>query len=407
MIEILLGSAVFVAIVLSLTLAVTAARRVLLPSASVSVSVNSRNRFDAKVGDRLLAALAGEGIAIPAACGGAGTCGLCRVTVTSGGGDVLPTEKSRISRSDLARGTRLACQVALRGDITVSVPDSLLSAKEWDCTIVSSRTVSPLIREIIMELPAGERIDFRPGAFVQVTAPAHRIAYADFVVSEEHKFAWEKLAIQGLTSESRTAVARAYSIANRPEDGNGKIVLLIRLALPPPHITDAPPGIVSSWLFGLGSGDSVKVSGPFGEFGARDGAREMVFIGGGVGMAPLRAIIFDQLERARTARKISFWYGARSLTDLFYREEFEELQQRHPNFSWTPALSDAGPGDDWQGATGFIHDVVLESYLKSHPRPEACEYYLCGPPLMIKSILAMLDDLGISPDDIHNDDFGA
>jgi len=407
MIEIVLGSAVFVAIVLSLALAVTAARVLLLPSAIISVSVNGRSQFDAKAGGKLLAALAGQGIAIPAACGGAGTCGLCRVLVMSGGGEALPTERSRISRSDLAKGARLACQVTLRGDIAVSVPESLLSAREWDCTIVSSRTVSPLIREIIMELPAGERIDFRPGAFVQVTAPAHRIAYADFDVSEEHKLAWEKLAIHRLTSESRTSVARAYSIANRPEDGSGKIVLLIRLALPPPHIADAPPGIVSSWLFGQGTGDSVKVSGPFGEFGARDGTREMVFIGGGVGMAPLRAIIFDQLERARTARKISFWYGARSLTDLFYREEFKELQQRHPNFSWTPALSDAAPGDDWQGATGFIHDVVLNSYLKSHPRPEACDYYLCGPPLMIKSILAMLDDLGVSPDDIHNDDFGA
>ena len=406
MTEIVMGSALFVAIVLSLTLAVTAARSFLLPSARVLVSVNGRMQFDAKAGDRLLAVLAGHGIAIPAACGGAGTCGLCRVIVSSGGGEALATERSRLSPHDIAKGVRLACQVTLRRDIRVNVPENLLSAREWMCSVVSNRAVSPLIREIVLELPAGEQIDFTPGAFVQVTAPAHRVAYADFEISVEHKNAWSKLAIHGLISESRTSTARAYSIANRPMDGRGQVVLLIRLALPPPHVANAPPGIVSSWLFGRRIGDSITVSGPFGEFGAREGAREMVFIGGGVGMAPLRAIIFDQLERVGTTRKISFWYGVRSLVDLFYREEFDELQQRYPNFSWNPALSDPAPDDSWQGATGFIHDVVLERYLKGHPRPDDCEYYLCGPSLMIKAVLAMLDDLGVDPKDIHNDDFG-
>jgi Na+-transporting NADH:ubiquinone oxidoreductase subunit F len=406
MTEIVIGSALFVAIVLSLTLLVTAARAFLLPSSGVTVSVNGRIRFAARAGDRLLAALAGQGIAIPTACGGAGTCGLCRVIVSSGGGQALATERSRLSRHDIARGVRLACQIALRHDIGVTVPENLLSAREWQCRVASSRTVSPLIREIVLELPAGETIDFTPGAFVQVTAPAHRIAYADFEISAEHRSAWDKLAIHGLTSESHASVARAYSIANRPADGRRRIVLLIRLALPPPHIANAPPGIVSSWLFGRRIGDSVAVSGPFGEFGAREGTREMVFIGGGVGMAPLRAIIFDQLERVRTSRKISFWYGARSLVDLFYREEFDALQRQHPNFSWTPALSDPAPDDDWQGATGFIHDVALEKYLSDHPNLDDCEFYLCGPPLMIKAVLAMLDDLGVDPDAVHNDDFG-
>lgn len=405
--EMILGSVLFVAIVLALTVAVLAARALLLPTGAVAVTVNGRTRIEARAGEKLLGALAGAGIAIPAACGGAGTCGQCRVRVTKGGGEALPTEAARLTRRDIATGARLACQVTLRGDLSATVPDAQLSARSWTCAVLSSRTVAPLIREIVLELPQGEALDFRPGAFVQVTAPAYRLSFAGFDIAPGHRDAWDRMGAAALSSESDEPVSRAYSIASTPSTGPGRIVLLVRLALPPPNLPSAPPGIVSSWLFGLKAGDTVDVSGPFGEFGATDSEREMVFIGGGVGMAPLRAIIADQLETRGSKRKMSFWYGARSLVDLFYRDEFDRLQAEHDNFSWTVALSDPAPEDGWDGATGFIHDVVWKRHLRDHPAPEDCEYYLCGPPLMIRAVLAMLDDAGVDPDSIFNDDFGS
>ena len=405
--EMLLGSVLFVAIVLALTIAVLAARALLLPTGSVTITLNGRDRIEARAGEKLLGALAGADIAIPAACGGAGTCGQCRVKVTQGGGEALPTEAARLTRRDMAAGARLACQVTLRNDLSATVPDALLSARVWTCTVASSRTVAPLIREIVLVLPEGEVLDFRPGAFVQVTAPAYGLSFADFDIAPEHRDAWEAMGAAALASESAEPVSRAYSIASTPEVGANRVVLLIRLALPPPNLPAVPPGIVSSWLFGLKAGDTVAVSGPFGEFGAREGDAEMVFIGGGVGMAPLRAIIADQLETLGTSRKMSFWYGARSRVDLFYQEEFDRLRAAHDNFSWTVALSDPVPGDEWDGATGFIHDVVRKQLLEDHPAPEDCEYYLCGPPLMIRAVLAMLDDAGVDPENIFNDDFGS
>jgi Na+-transporting NADH:ubiquinone oxidoreductase subunit F len=313
---------------------------------------------------------------------------------------------ARLTRREIAGGMRLACQVSLRNDVSTTVPDALLSAREWACTVASSRTVAPLIREIVLDLPRDEPFAFRPGAFVQVTAPPYRLAYADFDIAPEHHDAWAKMGTLGLVSESAEPVSRAYSIASTPQTGANRIVLLVRLALPPPSLPLAPPGVVSSWLFGLRAGDRVTVSGPFGTFGAQESNREMVFIGGGVGMAPLRAIIAEQLERLGTTRKISFWYGARSRVDLFYQEEFDRLQAEHMNFSWTVALSDASAGDLWDGATGFVHDVVWQRLLRDHPAPEVCEYYLCGPPMMIGAVLAMLDDAGVDPESIFNDDFG-
>ncbi|MDP1667841.1 NADH:ubiquinone reductase (Na(+)-transporting) subunit F [Phaeovulum sp.] len=404
--EILLGSALFVGIVLALTIAVLVARALLLPSGAVTITINGGNRIKAQAGGKLLGALTGAGIAIPAACGGVGTCGQCRVRVTQGGGEVLPTEMARLTRREIAGGMRLACQVSLRNDVSTTVPDALLSAREWACTVASSRTVAPLIREIVLDLLRDEPFAFRPGAFVQVTAPPYRLAYADFDIAPEHHDAWAKMGTLGLVSESAEPVSRAYSIASTPQTGANRIVLLVRLALPPPSLPLAPPGVVSSWLFGLRAGDRVTVSGPFGTFGAQESDREMVFIGGGVGMAPLRAIIADRLERLGTTRKISFWYGARSRVDLFYQEEFDRLQAEHMNFSWTVALSDASAGDVWDGATGFIHDVVWQRLLRDHPAPEVCEYYLCGPPMMIGAVLAMLDDAGVDPESIFNDDFG-
>lgn len=403
----IVGTLLFVAIVLVLSMIVMAARTILLPSNAVTVTVNARQQLAANTGDRLLGVLNDGGVPVPAACGGTGTCGQCRVTLAQGGGEALPTETARLSRREIRQGIRLACQVVLRGDLSVTVPDNILDAKSSDCTVVFSRTVAPLIRELVLERPSSTEMVLRAGAFVQVTAPAYRRSFAEFDIAPEHQAAWDRLNLQDMVSKSGKQASRAYSIANTQAEGKQRIVLLVRLALPPPSVPGAPPGVVSSYLFGLRKGDSVSVSGPFGEFGARDSHREMVLIGGGVGMAPLRAIIADQLERVGTKRRISFWYGARSRVDLFYRQEFESLQAVHDNFTWTAALSDPAPEDKWDGATGFIHDVVLNHYLKDHPAPEDCEYYLCGPPLMIKAVLAMLDDLGVEPDSIFNDDFGS
>lgn len=406
MTEILLGSAVFTVIVMLLALAVMVARTILLPSNAVTVTVNEVRRLPARTGLKLLGALLDGGIVLPAACGGAGTCGLCRVTVTDGGGEVLPTEAARFSRREIRQGVRLACQVTMRGDVDVRVPDDLFGVTSWDCTVRSARTLSPLIKEIVLDLPAYAEFKFRAGAFVQVTAPAYALSFGDFDIAKEHAAAWDRFDLRKIRAASHEPAMRAYSIANKPSEKDC-IILLVRLALPPPSQSTLPPGIVSSYLFSVKAGDTINATGPYGEFGARQSEREMVFIGGGVGMAPLRAIIFDQLKRLGTRRKISFWYGARSRCDLFYVKEFDRLQAEYDNFCWTVALSDPAPGDDWDGATGFIHDVVFERHLKDHPAPEDCEYYLCGPPLMIKAVLAMLDEAGVDDDGIFNDDFGS
>lgn len=403
--EIILGSVLFIAIVLILCSVVVAARAFLLPTHRVAISVNGTRRIEGRAGSKLLDILADGGIPVPNACGGKGTCGQCRVTVEKGAGAVLPTEATKLTRRDMRDGIRLACQITTRNAMDVTVPDEILGAESWICKVVSSRTLSPLIREIVLDLPEGASFDFHAGAFVQVTAPAYALCFADYEIGPEHRDAWEKFGLRGRISQTTVPVSRAYSIANRPADV-GRVVLLIRLALPAPTDMHAPPGIVSSWLFGLKEGDTVDLAGPYGDFAATKSGREMVFIGGGVGMAPLRAIIHDQLETIRTSRKLSFWYGARSGIDLFYREEFDALAAAYSNFTWVPALSEPAPRDGWTGAVGFIHDVVLRDYLASHPAPEDCEYYLCGPPLMIKAVLAMLDEVGVDPESIFFDDFG-
>lgn len=404
--EIVLGSVLFVAIVLILSSVVVAARALLLPAAAVMVRVNGEKLLKGRTGTKLLETLSGGGVPVPAACGGKGTCGQCRVTVEKGAGPPLPTEAARLTRREMQDGVRLACQITLRNDLDIGVAEEIMGVRSWSCRVASTRMLSPLIREIVLDMPAGETLRFRAGAFVQVTAPAYEQRFADLDIAPEHRQTWQRLGLGAMTSRSTLATSRAYSIANRPRDG-GRIVLLIRLALPPPTVPGAPPGIVSSWLFARKAGDEMTVTGPYGDFAARETEREMVFIGGGVGMAPLRAIIFDRLQRAGTRRTMSFWYGARSRADLFYEEEFDALAASHPNFSWTPALSDPAAGDRWTGATGFIHDVVLERHLAGHPAPEDCEYYLCGPPLMIRAVLAMLDEVGVDPDSIFFDDFGA
>jgi Na+-transporting NADH:ubiquinone oxidoreductase subunit F len=357
-------------------------------------------------GDKLLPVLHGAGIRIPAACGGSGTCGLCRVTASGdGAGEAQATERGILSAAERRANVRLACQVALRGPVSVSVPTEILAVESFACRVASNRMLAPLIRELVLELPEGRRLDFRAGAFMQLTAPAYSLDFSRVEVTPEFGEAWRIAGWTELKISSAKAVTRAYSIANRPQDA-GHIVFNIRLAIPPAgRERDIPPGVVSSYLFSLRPGESLDVSGPFGDFHAQPTERDMIFIGGGVGMAPLRAMIHEQIGRG-TTRRISYFYGARSRADLFYSEEFEAIAASHANFTWTPALSDPAPGDRWTGASGFIHEAVQRA-LRSHPAPEDCEYYLCGPPVMISAVLAMLERLGVERHSIFNDDFGA
>ncbi len=404
MTEILLGSSVFTGLIMALAFIVLGARAILMPRGLARITVNGERVLDADLGEKLLGVLEHGGVRLPTSCGGAGTCGLCRVTV-SGAGDVLPTERATLGEEDIAHGVRLACQVVVRTDLAVTVAPELLAAETWSCVVSGTRTVAPLIKEIVLAMPEGQGRSFRAGSYVQITAPAFSLSFADIAVDPAHEAAWTRLGLRTLAARSRSPVARAYSLANHPGETDA-LLLNIRLALPPASKPDAPPGIVSSYLFGLSEGDSVTVSGPFGDFFVMDTDREILLIGGGVGMAPLRAHAFDQLEFRKTARKISFWYGARARIDLYYADDMERLAREHDNFSWHVALSDPAPDDAWQGETGFIHDVVYRNHLKSHPDPTACEYYLCGPPLMIEAVQAMLHRLQVPRDNIRFDDFG-
>lgn len=405
MVEIVFGVILLIVLIIALTAIVIGARNVLMPARPATVTINGGTELAAETGSKLLPVLADGGILIPSACAGAGTCGLCRVTVTDGGGDPLPTEASKLSRADMRDGVRLACQVVLRGDMDVTVDDDLIGAETFQCRVASATPLTPLIREIVLELPDGVRPDIFAGSFMQITAPPFALDYASIEIPDTHKDDW--VSLRSLSVESDEPVIRAYSVSNRMQDTEaGHLVFNIRLALPPPSEPEAQPGIVSSWLFSLKEGMTVETSGPFGTFRAQGTEREMVFIGGGVGMAPLRAMIHEQLDRLGSKRKMSFWYGARSKADLFYVEELDALAEKHDNFDWTVALSNPEPDDDWQGETGFVHSVAFERYLRDHPAPEQCEYYLCGPPLMIRAVFAMLDDLGVEREDIYNDDFG-
>jgi len=405
MTEIFLGSALLTALILLLTLTVIGARAFLTQSKPATISVNDSVKIDTQTGTKLLNVLNDNGILLPSACAGAGTCGLCRVKLIEGGGKAIGTEVGLLSRADLQNGTRLACQVLLSDDLSIEIADDILVAQSAECSVTSVRYLTPLIREITLQLPDDMRPEIIAGSFIQITAPAFKLDFTDIEIPAEHIETWDKL--RALQIVSKEPVTRAYSISNRPEDNvAGRFCLNIRLALPPPSESKAPPGIVSSWLFQISAGDTVEIAGPFGSFRAQDTNREMVFIGGGVGMAPLRSIIFDQLEQQHTKRKISYWYGARSLGELFYVDEFEALDAKYDNFNWTVALSDPNPADNWTGATGFVHQVAFEQYLKKHDAPEECEYYLCGPPMMIRAVLAMLDDAGVQKSQTFNDDFG-
>lgn len=403
--EILFGSLLLTVIVLALAAIVMFVRSVLMPVRPAVLTVNGRTELQTQTGQKLLSSLLGNDILVPSACAGAGTCGLCRVKVEEGAPDSNPIEAGFFTKAELEDGMHLACQVMVRGNMKVEVPEEILSVETFTCKVVATRSLTPLIREVVLQMPDDTDMTLIAGAFVQVTAPPFSLNYADISVPEAHESVWKSQ--RYLRAESDVPVTRAYSVSDRPDDITaGRLVLNIRLALPPPSVPDAPPGIVSSWLFGLSEGAEVDVSGPFGTFRAQTTDREMVFIGGGVGMAPLRAIIHEQLERVGTTRTMSFWYGAREETDIFYAEEMDDLAARHANFNWTVALSDPAPSSQWSGSTGFVHSVVFKQYLQNHPAPENCEYYLCGPPLMIRAVMTMLDELGVDRDHIFNDDFG-
>ncbi len=406
MLEVMLGVGLFTAVVLLLVFVILAARSRLVSTGNVTVLVNDEKELSIPVGGKLLQGLADAELFVPSACGGGGTCAQCRVRVLSGGGAILPTETSVINKRDAADHYRLACQVAVKQNMTVQVPDEVFGVKRYETTVVSNRNVASFIKELVVALPEGEELDFRAGGYIQIECPPHDLKYADFDIDEEFRDEWDKYDLWRYESHVKKAEMRAYSMASYPDERT-VIKLNVRIATPPPGADDSiPPGIMSSYIFNLKPGDKTVISGPFGEFFAKDTDNEMVFIGGGAGMAPMRSHIFDQLKRKHSQRKMSFWYGARSLREMFYAEEFDELARNNDNFDWYLALSEPQPEDNWTGLTGFIHQVLYDEYLSKHEAPEDCEYYLCGPPMMNAAVIKMLDSLGVQKENILLDDFG-
>jgi Na+-transporting NADH:ubiquinone oxidoreductase subunit F len=401
------GVFMFTAIVLALIAIILTARASLVSGGNVHIDINNdaERALDCSAGGKLLFTLAQRGVFLSSACGGGGTCGQCKVKIFSGGGDVLPTEMNHLNKRQVREGWRLGCQVAVKQDLKIEVPQEFLGVKRWECSVVSNNNVATFIKELVVALPEGEVVNFRAGGFVQLECPPHDVKFSDFDIAPEYRGDWERFGFFKLRSISDEMVTRAYSMANYPDE-RGILKFNIRVATPPPRTEGLPPGKMSSWTFSLKPGDKVTVYGPFGEFFAKDTKAEMVFIGGGAGMAPMRSHIFDQLKRIKSDRKISFWYGARSMRESFYDDEYDRLQAENPNFKWYLALSEPQPEDNWTGYTGFIHNVVFENYLKNHPAPEDCEYYLCGPPMMNSAVLKMLADLGVERDNILFDDFG-
>ena len=407
MTEILSGIAMFTTVVLALVAVLLGARRKLVHSGAVTIRVNDDPSKSMKVaaGDTLLGTLAGQKVFIPSACGGKGACGVCEVVVKEGGGALLPTETGYITRGKAARGHRLACQVKVKRDMAIELEPHIFDVRKWRCKVLSNRNVATFIKELKLALPEGEEVPFRAGGYVQIECPPHSLEFRTFDIDAPFRGDWDKFDLWRFRSVVTERVERAYSMANFPLE-KGILLFTIRIAFPPGYDAAIPPGIMSSWVFNLKPGDEVTVSGPFGEFFARETDKEMCFIGGGAGMAPMRSHIFDQLKRLGAGRKMSFWYGARSLREAFYVEEFEQLARDNPNFEWHLALSEPLPEDNWTGPTGFIHNVLRESYLKDHPAPEDIEYYMCGPGVMNKAVIAMLLDLGVDRENILLDDFG-
>ena len=405
---VLAGVATFTGVVIALVVVLMAARSRLVASGDVKILINGDpdKALTTAAGSTLLSTLADNQIFIPSACGGQGTCGVCRVVVNEGGGSILPTETGHINRGEAREGCRLSCQVKVKEDMEIEIPDEVFGVRRWECTVRSNNNVATFIKELVLELPEGESVPFRAGGYIQIECPPHTVNYRDFDVEDEYHPDWDSFDIWRYTSTVKEIVTRAYSMANYPEE-EGIIMLNVRVASPPPRGPEGiPPGQMSSYIFNLKPGDKVTISGPFGEFFAKPTDNEMIFIGGGAGMAPMRSHIFDQFRRIHTDRKVSFWYGARSLREAFYVDHFDKIAEENPNFEWHLALSDPLPEDNFEGYTGFIHQVLFDNYLKDHPSPEDCEYYICGPPMMNDAVIKMLTDLGVEPENVLFDDFG-
>ena len=396
----------FTAVVLLLVAVILTARKWLVSSGAIDIEINGdpEAKLSASAGGKLLQTLAENNIFLSSACGGGGTCGQCKCIVEEGGGAMLPAEESHFTMKEAKQGWRLSCQTPVKQNMKIKVDEEVFGVKRWECEVLSNDNVATFIKELVLKLPEGEDVDFRAGGYIQMEAPPHKLSYGNFKIGEEFHTDWDHFKIWENESVVEDQVIRAYSMANYPEE-KGVLKFNIRVATPPPR-TSFPPGQMSSYVFNLQPGDKITVFGPFGEFFARDTQAEMVYIGGGAGMAPLRSHIFDLLKRNASDRKISYWYGGRSLRELFYIDEFRDLEAKFPNFQFNIALSDPQPEDNWDGYTGFIHNVVYEHYLKNHKAPEDIEYYMCGPPLMAAAVQKMLEDLGVERDNIMFDDFG-
>lgn len=404
--EIILGILLFTLIIMALVTLILSARSKLVSTGDVSIVINDEKTITAPAGGKLLGALADAELFVSSACGGGGTCGQCKVKIFEGGGSILATEQSHITKREAQDNARLACQVAVKQNMSIQVPDEVFGVKKWQCTVRSNNNVATFIKELVLELPTGEHVDFKAGGFIQIECPPHISEYKTFDIAPEYREDWDRFDMWRYKSEVEQDVMRAYSMANYPEE-RGLIMLNVRIASPPPGAPEeVSPGQMSSFIFNLKPGDNVTISGPFGDFFATDNDKEMVFIGGGAGMAPMRSHIFDQLRRLKTNRKMSFWYGGRSKREIFYTDDFDTLQAENDNFDWHIALSDPLEEDEWEGYSGFIHHVLHDNYLKDHPAPEDCEYYMCGPPMMNAAVINMLEELGVERDNIFLDDFG-
>ena len=408
MTEIVTGVVVFTTVVLALVGLLLAAKRRLIPSGDVKITINEDEAKALRVGagDTLLSVLARHQIFVPSACGGKGSCGVCKVNVREGGGSILPTETAFVSRGEQKRGCRLACQVKVKRDMKIEVAPEIFEVRKWECTVLHNRNVSTFIKELKLALPEGEDVPFRAGGYVQIQCPPHEISFRDFDIDPEFREEWDRFDLWRFRSVVTEPVERAYSMANYPLE-RGILLFTIRIAFAPDYREDIPPGKMSSWLFNLKPGDKVTVSGPYGEFFARDTENEMCFVAAGAGMAPMRAHIFDQLLRLKSKRKMIFWYSARNLKESFYREDFDRLAAEHPNFQWHLVLSEPRPEDNWTGPVGLVrHNVLRDKYLKHHPAPEDIEYYLCGPKVMNDAVIKLAMEFGVDRENILLDDFG-
>ena len=405
-VTVLFSILIFMLVVVGLVYLLNFANQKLVSSEAVAIAVNGGEKVvEVQPGMSLLTALMEQDILLPSACGGGGTCAMCKCQVNSGGGDVLPTEESHLSRKEKKENVRLACQVKVKNDMEVAVPQEVFGIKKFNCKVRSNANVATFIKELVLDIQEGKTLEFKNGGYIQIDIPKYSASFKDFDVEEEYREDWDKHNLWKYNAVNSDECFRAYSMANHPAEGQ-MVMLNVRIATPPPKFPDAPPGIASSYIFNLKPGDDVTVSGPFGEFFIQETDREMCFIGGGAGMAPMRSHLFHLFHTEKTTRKASFWYGARSVREMFYDDEFIAIEKDFENFKYHVALSDPLPTDNWDGFEGFIHQILLDEYLSKHPDPGEIEYYLCGPPQMNDAVFRMLDELGVEPDMIRFDDFG-